>query len=104
MKSKKNLFAISLLSVGISLATAQAHAAEKLTIVTSFPQDLTQVFEDAFEKANPDIDLEILKKKTSSAIKYIKETSSNNQTDLFCHRHLMPLKYSKTASCSRSTK
>lgn len=83
MKSKKNLFAISLLSVGISLATAQAHAAEKLTIVTSFPQDLTQVFEDAFEKANPDIDLEILKKKTSSAIKYIKETSSNNQTDLF---------------------
>lgn len=84
MKTNKNLFTLSILSACIGLASLPAYAADnKLTIVTSFPQDLTQVFEDAFEKANPDIDLEILKKKTSSAIKYIKETSSNNQTDLF---------------------
>ncbi|WP_286240048.1 ABC transporter substrate-binding protein [Neptuniibacter halophilus] len=84
MKSKKNLFAVSLLSASIGLASMPAMANQsKLTIVTSFPQDLTQVFEDAFEKANPDIDLEVLKKKTSSGIKYIKETASKNQTDLF---------------------
>lgn len=84
MKSKKQLFAISLLSASIGLASMPASAnQDTLTIVTSFPQDLTQVFEDAFEQAYPGTNLEILKKKTSAGIKYIKETAENNRTDLF---------------------
>lgn len=84
MKSRKSFFAISLLSASISLASMPASAdTSTLTVVTSFPQDLTQVFEQAFEKANPDINIEILNKKTSAGIKYIKETASNNRTDLF---------------------
>lgn len=84
MKSKKQLFATSLLSASIGLASMPASAnQDTLTIVTSFPQDLTQVFEDAFEQAYPGTNLEILKKKTSAGIKYIKETAENNRTDLF---------------------
>ncbi|HIO91425.1 MAG TPA: extracellular solute-binding protein [Leucothrix mucor] len=54
-----------------------------LTIVTSFPSDLTKVFKKEFKKAYPDIKLEILKKKTTAGVKYIQETSSKNRTDLF---------------------
>lgn len=57
--------------------------ANELTIVTSFPSDLTKVFKKAFEEENPGIKLEILKKKTTAGVKYIQETSEKNKTDLF---------------------
>jgi len=58
-------------------------AGDKLTIVTSFPSDLTKVFKAEFNKIYPKIKLEILKKKTTAGVKYIQETTSNNTTDLF---------------------
>lgn len=64
-----------------TLVTVKADG--KLTIVTSFPSDLTKVFKKAFEADNPGIKLEILKKKTTAGVKYIQETSSKNRTDLF---------------------
>jgi len=80
----KKLLALTTLAAAISGITQGAYAADdKLVIVTSFPKDLTKVFKEEFEKANPGVELEILKKKTSAGIKYIKETSSNNKTDLF---------------------
>ncbi len=54
-----------------------------LTIVTSFPSDLTKVFKREFHKAHPDIKVEILKKKTTAGVKYIQETAEKNRTDLF---------------------
>jgi len=60
-----------------------ASAAGDLTIVTSFPSDLTKVFKREFQKDNPDIKLEILKKKTTAGVKYIQETADKNKTDLF---------------------
>lgn len=62
--------------------TVQADS-QRLVIVTSFPSDLTSVFTDAFEKSHPDIDVEILNKKTSAAIKFIQETREGNSSDLF---------------------
>ncbi len=55
----------------------------ELTIVTSFPSDLTKVFKKEFQAAYPDIKVEILKKKTTAGVKYIQETSAKNKTDLF---------------------
>jgi len=84
--SKKtiSLLAVSTLALSISSVTQMARAAdETLTIVTSFPTDLTKVFKEAFETLHPDLKLEILKKKTSAGIKYISETSENNKIDLF---------------------
>ncbi|MEN8199627.1 MAG: extracellular solute-binding protein [Thermodesulfobacteriota bacterium] len=61
-----------------------AQAMEKqLTVVTSYPKDLTTAFKQAFEKAHPDVKVEMLKKKTTAGVKYIQETASNNSSDLF---------------------
>lgn len=61
-----------------------AQALEKqLTVVTSYPKDLTVAFKKAFEKKYPDVKVEMLKKKTTAGVKYIQETASNNSSDLF---------------------
>ena len=54
-----------------------------LTVVTSFPKDLTSVFKDAFEAKHPGLKVEVLNKKTSAGIKYLQETAGNNSSDLF---------------------
>ena len=73
------------LSVGILTCLAlPAWALEKdLTVVTSYPKDLTTAFKQAFEKQNPGVKVEMLKKKTTAGVKYIQETASNNSSDLF---------------------
>jgi len=73
-----------LLALGLALSPLPSIGAEgTLTIVTSFPSDLTKVFKAAFENKHPAVKLEILKKKTTAGIKYIQETASNNKSDLF---------------------
>ena len=67
----------------LTLNTVVQAAEEKLTIVTSFPKDLTAVYKKAFESGNPDLQVEVLNKKTTAGIKYIQETATNNTTDLF---------------------
>lgn len=73
---------ISLLVLLASWGTANAME-DKLVIVTSFPEDLTSVFQAAFERKHPGTKVEVLNKKTSAGVKYIQETASNNATDLF---------------------
>ena len=58
-------------------------AAGTITIVTSFPKDLTQVYKTAFEKQNPDIKVEILNKATSQAIAYVRELPAGQRPDIF---------------------
>ncbi len=80
MKSTlKALLAVSLISTALSVQALE----NKLVVVTSFPKDLTKQFKSAFEKKNPGIKVEMLKKKTTAGIKYIQETASNNSSDLF---------------------
>ena len=67
----------------LALSAAQAYAADKLVIVTSYPTDLTDVFKAAFHKKHPSIALEVLNKGTSSGVQYLIETARNNQSDLF---------------------
>jgi ABC-type Fe3+ transport system substrate-binding protein len=71
-------------AIALSLISGNLTAAEgTLTIVTSFPKDLTQVYKEAFEKKNPGLTVEVLNKKTSAGIKYLQETAGNNTSDLF---------------------
>ncbi|MEE9447902.1 MAG: extracellular solute-binding protein [Arenicellales bacterium] len=70
--------------MGLSLAFNTALAADsQLVIVTSFPTDTTETFKAAFEKAHPEIEVEMLRKKTTAGIKYLQETASNNTSDMF---------------------
>lgn len=80
---------ISKCAVAALLATTalfganSAATAETLVVVTSFPKTLTTPFEQAFEAANPGINVEILQKKTSAGVKYIQEIADNNTADIF---------------------
>lgn len=71
-------------AIAMTLGLGNALAAEgTLTVVTSFPKDLTAVFKRAFEKKNPKLKLEVLNKSTSAGIKYLQETKDKNTSDLF---------------------
>ena len=73
----------ALLATTALFGTNQAATAETLVVVTSFPKTLTTPFEQAFEAANPGINVEILQKKTSAGVKYIQEIADNNTADIF---------------------
>lgn len=54
-----------------------------VSIVTSFPKELTGAYKTAFEKAYPDIKLEILNKSTSSGVAYVRELPAGQRPDIF---------------------
>lgn len=55
----------------------------KVTILTSYSKDVTDPFKAGFEAANPGMTLDVQNKNTSASVKYLAETSANNQVDLF---------------------
>jgi ABC-type Fe3+ transport system substrate-binding protein len=65
---------------GLPLAT---HAQQVVSIVTSFPKDLTSVYKKAFEAKNPGVTIEILNKGTSSAVAFVREAPAGNKPDIF---------------------
>ena len=67
----------------IALCCAAAQAQQQLTIVTSFPRDLTDVYKKAFETRNPGVKVEVLNRGTSSAIAYVREAPAANKPDIF---------------------
>ena len=64
----------------LAAATAQAGT---VTVVTSFPKELTQAYKAAFEKANPAIKVEILNKNTVQGIAYVRELPAGQRPDVF---------------------
>ncbi len=84
-KSYRKIVGRLTLSAGLlACLVLPAQALEKqLTVVTSYPKDLTIAFKQAFEKVHPGVKVEMLKKKTTAGVKYIQETASNNSSDLF---------------------
>jgi ABC-type Fe3+ transport system substrate-binding protein len=61
---------------------AQAPAG-KVTVVTSYSKDVTDPVKKAFEAATPGVTLEVQNRNTNAGVKYVEETKSNNQVDLF---------------------
>ena len=54
-----------------------------VTVVTSFPKELTQAYKIAFEAANPSIKLEVLNKNTVQGIAYVRELPAGQRPDVF---------------------
>ena len=71
---------IAAAALALSAATAQAGT---VTVVTSFPKELTQAYKAAFEKANPTIKIEILNKNTVQGIAYVRELPLGQRPDIF---------------------
>jgi phosphoglycerate transport regulatory protein PgtC len=60
-----------------------AHAQQVLTVVTSFPKDLTEVFKRGFEQRNPGVRVEVMNRGTSSGVAYVREAPAANKPDIF---------------------
>lgn len=71
------------LSLAMFCFSATAVAQQQLTIVTSFPKDLTEVYKRAFEARNPGVKVEVLSRGTSAAIAYVREAPANAKPDIF---------------------
>ena len=69
---------------GLALAFASSAAfAGSVTVITSFPKELTSAYKAAFEKANPGITLEILNKNTVAGIAFVRETAAGQRPEVF---------------------
>ncbi len=73
----------ALLSVAMFCFSAAAAAQQQITIITSFPRDLTDAYKKAFETRNPGIKVEVLNRSTSVAIAYVREAPATNKPDVF---------------------
>mgnify|MGYP001607633545 CR=1 FL=1 len=74
-------FWLAALALGLFGTAAQAQ--QTLSIVTSFPKDLTEVYKKAFEAKNPGVKVEILNKGTSAGVAYVREAPATNKPDIF---------------------
>ena len=71
----------TLLAAGI-LGAAQSASAGTVTVLTSFPKELTTAYQKAFEAANPGIKIEILNKNTTAAVAYVRELPEGQRPDV----------------------
>ena len=76
------------LLAGIVLALLAASSAARalegrLVILTSFPEDLSGLFQGAFERKYPGTQVEVLTQPTAAGVRYLQETAGNNSIDLF---------------------
>ncbi len=71
------------LSAMVLLTTSPLALADTVTVVTSFPRDLTDPFKAAFEAAHPEHTLEVVSRNTNASVAYLQETRDANTTDLF---------------------
>lgn len=69
----RRALAALLLAAGTAAAPALAQQ-QTITVITSFPKELTDAYKRAFERANPGIRVEMLNKNTKAAIATIRET------------------------------
>ncbi|MFD2441839.1 ABC transporter substrate-binding protein [Paracoccus kondratievae] len=73
---------ISAFSAFALMMTSAAAFADTVTVVTSFPRDLTDPFKAAFEAAHPGTTLEVVSRNTNAAVSHLQETRSANTIDL----------------------
>jgi phosphoglycerate transport regulatory protein PgtC len=74
---------LSIALAAVSALAAASAAAQQVTIITSFPKELTDAYKSAYEARYPGAKVEILNKGTSQAVAYVRETAAGNRPDVF---------------------
>ena len=74
---------LTALALALSVATPLAALAGTVTVVTSFPKEITKAYKAGFEAANPGITVEILNKNTVQGIAYVRELPAGQRPDVF---------------------
>ena len=77
----KTLAAATGVALGAALAAPLALAGT-VTVLTSFPKELTTAYQKAFEAKNPGIKIEILNKNTTASIAYLRELPEGQRPDI----------------------
>ena len=62
---------------------SSAAFAETITVVTSFPKELTEAYKRAYEKKHPQDKVEINNKGTSAGIAFVREQPAGNRPEIF---------------------
>jgi len=75
--------ALTALALTAAILPGAPLLAGTVTVITSFPKDLTQAYKTAFEAAHPEITLEILNKNTVSGIATVRETPQGQRPEVF---------------------
>jgi ABC-type Fe3+ transport system substrate-binding protein len=57
--------------------------AQQVTVITSFPKELTEAYKKAFEAKHAGAKVEILNKGTPAALAYVRETPAGSRPDVF---------------------
>jgi ABC-type Fe3+ transport system substrate-binding protein len=73
-------------AIALALALAAlpcAAPADTITVVTSFPKELTTAYKKAFEAKYPNDKLEILNKNTAAGIAYVREQAAGARPEVF---------------------
>jgi phosphoglycerate transport regulatory protein PgtC len=74
------MLALALVAATVCASVARA---ETVTVITSFPKELTAAYKKAFEARHPGDTLEILNKNTAAGIAYVREQAEGNRPDVF---------------------
>lgn len=74
---------IAALAMTTAVASQAYAQGGTVTVVTSFSKDVTDPVKAKFEAVNPGFTLDVQNRATSAGVKYLQETRSNNQVDLF---------------------
>ncbi len=77
------MFTARLLMTAAGLLMAFGASSATVTVITSFPKELTAAYKAAFEKINPDITLEILNKNTVAGISFVRESGIGQRPEIF---------------------
>ena len=57
--------------------------ADTISVITSFPKELTEAYKKAYEAKHPNDKVEILNKNTSAGIAYVREQSAGSRPEVF---------------------
>ena len=69
-------------ALGFAIVSSAAFA-DTITVVTSFPKELTEAYKQAFERKFPGDKVEILNKGTSAGIAYVREQAAGSRAEIF---------------------
>lgn len=71
-----------MLAATITLFAGQA-SADTISVITSFPKELTEAYKKAYEAKNPGDKVEILNKNTAAGIAYVREQTAGSRPEVF---------------------
>ena len=78
---QKKTWVAAAISAGFVWSAGLAQAGT-VTVLTSFPKELTSAYQKAFEAANPGIKIEILNKNTTASVAYVRELPEGQRPDV----------------------